>query len=236
MDEQDRAESGGGRSLLSDRFRSAVMIAMAVAMLVATLICASIDARAGTGFVLILPWLIVLLVGLSGGRLSLIGEERATRGVLGLIMLVPITGAVVTQQAQLIDSSALDVPIAAGAFLMTAVLLAVDRGLRHYWLMGGVVLVFAAFWSWALMAYLDWRLDRTPPREYRTTVTDKHFIPGRHPDYELTLGAWGDQRAGAVIQVGGRLYEEVEIGGPICLKSGPGALGSPWYRVRACGS
>ncbi|XYH93278.1 hypothetical protein ACMHYB_36200 [Sorangium sp. So ce1128] len=76
-------------------------------------------------------------------------------------------------------------------------------------------------------------LDRGEPEVFRAAVLDKRFYSGKGPRYKLRLAPWGPDQGGEVT-VDSHLYGAVAVGGAVCVRLRPGALGVRWFSVGPC--
>ncbi|WP_437528475.1 hypothetical protein WME79_45475 [Sorangium sp. So ce726] len=119
------------------------------------------------------------------------------------------------------------------AVAFTALVLVGEPTLRRRWFAPlGVLLVLAGY-AWGALQMANALLDRSEPEEFRVAVLGKSFYSGKGLKYRLELSPWGPDPGGAVT-VDRDLYNAVEVGGSVCVKLQPGALGVRWFRVGPC--
>lgn len=70
-------------------------------------------------------------------------------------------------------------------------------------------------------------------QSYIARVEDKRLVKGRNPAYELVLGPWGPKATSNKLRVSRATYLPIHSGDLVNLTFKPGALGLPWYFMRA---
>ena len=76
--------------------------------------------------------------------------------------------------------------------------------------------------------------DRAKPVEFRTKTLSKHVSSGKHTSYDVELSPWGPKRAAEDVDVGRKLYGQIQVGQTVCVYVWPGALKIRWFEVETC--
>ena len=95
---------------------------------------------------------------------------------------------------------------------------------------------FAAGLGWGAITLVNRVFDSSPGQVFQTVIQDKRISWGGRggPHYHLILAPWGPVDHSETVGVGGGDYYRATIGGPMCLKLHPGALGVAWYLAGTC--
>jgi hypothetical protein len=128
-------------------------------------------------------------------------------------------------------------PTLAIAAVCAATLLMNDRRL---WTLGygAMIITFSAAWALCLITAGDVLLDRSTGTAVNALV-DRKYIESHSrggDSHDVTLAPWGPMKFGQTID-NRTLYDVVDEGGSICMRTHAGAFGFPWYEVdslRAC--
>ncbi|HEY3812200.1 MAG TPA: hypothetical protein VGL66_03160 [Caulobacteraceae bacterium] len=100
-----------------------------------------------------------------------------------------------------------------------------------------------AFWAvsfaygWGVTVEANTLFDHAPPQEFQSAVINKQISHSRrHTNYDLILSPWGPMPGEHSVDVGARLYGQVQIGDTVCIALHPGAFKVRWWKVRLCGT
>jgi hypothetical protein len=74
-------------------------------------------------------------------------------------------------------------------------------------------------------------LDASEPVVYRTQVAEKRISRGKHTSYNLRLEPWGPVLTREKVDVGRRLFDQVEEDDSVVVLLHEGALGLRWFQV-----
>jgi hypothetical protein len=80
----------------------------------------------------------------------------------------------------------------------------------------------------------DTMFDTAPLQVYKAQIVEKYESQGRTTSYNWVLGPWGPS-SGGTQDVGGDLYDQLNVGDAACVYFHPGALHMRWYVVSTCG-
>jgi hypothetical protein len=80
----------------------------------------------------------------------------------------------------------------------------------------------------------DTMFDNAPSQVFKAQIVQKYESQGRTTSYNWVLGPWGPSSGGAQ-DVGGDLYDQLNVGDEACVYFHPGALRMRWYVVSTCG-
>jgi hypothetical protein len=183
-----------------------------------------------------LPLIALVLLVRSRGIYEIEGRRIEARPSLAPLFIFP--GLVLALRA-LLDLNLLHwTPILTiSALLAAAIMLVVakaDRsaGTRPVALL--VISLFAAAYSYGLIANANSLLDHSSPQTFPVTVVGKHISDDKSPTYYLHLNPWGPQPAPTEVSVPSPLYASTSTGQQVCVYLHSGALRVPWYVVAQC--
>jgi hypothetical protein len=203
-----------------------------------TLIMTIVTARLGStmelGLVYGIPWLCLLLVVASRGRISILLPGGGT-GSLAAAFFVPILGIamLIPTDLHLLGSRGL-LPTAVGLTLMTTVIAFIfDPAVRERLALLPIVAFGGLLWSWQAAGWVDCLLDPAEPRQMNVRVVEKIPRMGLISQ-AFGLAPWGPQTEPTTAFVSAVVYGAVRQDEPACIQYGQGALGVPWYKIEAC--
>jgi len=185
----------------------------------------------------ILPWAAIALVAKSGGLYRLDRRRNDVRPNLASALYLP--GFVLLMRA-VQDVGVLDWqrPLVYGALIAVVLCwaaLRADATVGEQRITAAVLFALACVYGWGAVVLTNSELDRASGSDYRVQVFDRHYSRGsRSTSYYLRLAPWGPRRAPQDVSVPRGLYASAPPGSVVCIHQGPGALGIPWYVVRAC--
>ena len=176
---------------------------------------------------IVLPWLSLVAIKMTGGKAGLALSIAFPSLVLGYRAFhdFHLTGWVV--------AAALACAIAA-AFLAAAVF--GNSGLRRNW--GWLLVLFpvlAVTYGYGALLEANMLLAVTPPKRFTAAILKQERYRGRrYVTYDVVLGPWGGRPAGGSEVVSPELYYALRKGSVACVDLNRGALGVEYYQIRAC--
>jgi len=103
----------------------------------------------------------------------------------------------------------------------------------RWFIAGALIALVPAIYIYGVSTQLNAMFDDTRPTVFRERVLEKSESSGRYRTFDLQLGAWGDQPAGSH-SVTHDLYDEVQVGSPVCIYRRDGRLWLRWFYVDHC--
>jgi hypothetical protein len=167
----------------------------------------------------------------------MVTSRRSRQPIINFALVIPPVALIVAgSDAQLVHSEigALVAVAAAALGLLIAVWAPRSAKVASPIIFGLFVGAFAAGLGWGGMILVDRVFDSMPAQVYETTVRSKFMTYGRGRGYHVAVAPWGPFDRSDNIGVSGTLYDRVSVGGPICVRLHPGALGLAWYRAGVC--
>ena len=132
---------------------------------------------------------------------------------------------------RLLDWKAPLVSAAAGAVLVSGVLVARDATLRRRPWHLLVLLPAFGLGTWGAAVFLNRYLDRSPPREFRTFVLAKESAPGRSRSGRLELEPRGPRDRADQIHVAPAVNDALAPGDAVKVVLRDGRFGWSWFYV-----
>lgn len=182
-----------------------------------------------------MPWIVVTIARKSRGLLRIDTRRNEIRPNAGLAFLIP--GMILLLHAvndfNVIVSFRVAWITMGIAALLCYSAVAADGSLRGK---AGTILVLYAFslaYGYGLAVESNSILDRSPGTLYSVRVRDKRIVRGKSTSYELELEPWGPRTAPNRLRVNRYTYDPIERGNVVEIVLRPGALGVPWYFMRA---
>jgi hypothetical protein len=101
------------------------------------------------------------------------------------------------------------------------------------WSFLSMAVVMGAY-GYGASALVDFRLDRSEPTVFATTVLGKHSTSGRSRTHYLDVAPWGPRTGHDDVEVTRDFYDRTREGDTVCVYLWPGALGARWFETRDC--
>lgn len=169
----------------------------------------------------------------------LITLRNTTQQIINPILIIPVFSLVLAGVGARILQPAIPglVAVAAAAVgMLVAVWTPRSAKVASPIVFGVFVGAFAAGLGWGSTTLLNRLFDSSPGQVFQTVIQDKRIrLGGRNgPYYDLILAPWGPVDHSETVGVSLRTYAQASIGGPMCVKLHPGALGMAWYQAGSC--
>jgi len=121
---------------------------------------------------------------------------------------------------------------AGGIIAVLLFIIGVNRSLS-----GGIVgqvmlMLFASLaFTFGSIGQLNCSFDTSPDQIYKASVLGHHITHGKNTAYYLYLSTWGPCHQQKQIDVGSKMYNEVNVGDSVKVILKPGLLHIPWFVV-----
>lgn len=187
--------------------------------------------------VLAAPWVAVFLTWSQKGLLRLNKLKKSPYPSAIYLMMGPIFGLLIVvlhynlygfpaiAAMELIGLTAV-LSLAAISALRTALSLEAKKNLAI-----GVIVLFAAMYSYSVLIFSDCYFDRSHGQVFTVQVTGKRISSGKTTSYYLEVTPWGKHTEGSEESVSQRFYNSVEPQDSVSIYLTQGKLGIPWYRL-----
>ena len=184
----------------------------------------------------VIPAIAVIALATGQGLYQVEGRRHDARADLSVAFLVP--GAVLALRS-LWDFEFLEwMPILKMAIvasvILTILLVGADRGMRERRWAFLAFLLLCFLYAFGAMAQANALLDHSEGQVFRTLVLAKRISSGKSTTYYFMVDPWGPRNKPNEVSVSRALYQATPIGDAVCVSLGKGALGAPWFVVRAC--
>ena len=94
-----------------------------------------------------------------------------------------------------------------------------------------LIAVISIFYGLGSVVKINCVFDHSPDKEYKASVLGHHISRGKHTSYILYLSTWGPCNVQKQIDVGSKMYNEVNPGDSVKIDLKPGLLHIPWFVV-----
>ena len=184
-----------------------------------------------------LPWIAVVAMFRHRGLLRADGSETDVYPNVGAALLFP--GMTVLIRAvldiDLVSWSQAAGPAAVVASILLALMLKADAALRASRLSAALGFVFLLSYGGGAVAQANVLLDESVGQVYESSVVTTQIASSKYGlEHKLTLAPWGSQTKEREVIVSESLFNSTEEGDSVCVRVLDGAIGIPWFYVRAC--
>ncbi|UGS21141.1 hypothetical protein [Flavobacterium cyclinae] len=98
------------------------------------------------------------------------------------------------------------------------------------------ILIFSVFivfgYSFGTVINLNYALDDSQPKKFKTIVLDKRITKGKSTNYYLTVSPWNNQKEPKEENTNESDYEIIKKGDTITINFYEGKLNIPWYEIK----
>lgn len=169
----------------------------------------------------------------------LITLRNSTQQTINFILIIPVFALALAGAGAFFVQPAIPglVAVAAAAVgMLVAVWMPRSAKVASPIVFGVFVGAYAAGLGWGAITLVNRVFDSSPSQVFETVIQDKNMSWGGRggPHYHLILAPWGPVDHSVTVGVGGGAYYHASIGGSMCVKLHPGALGVAWYQAGAC--